>query len=124
MVQDICLFIAGTFAPGVDGKTGRYSVLGSLPAVPSFQLHPGSSTGPVVASLHAVMHDYHTHSEVSLVFLLSAFMLSGISLPQTAPPCHPTPPLRTLSACWLCRQVMRSHKWTCANNQSHAMMLD
>ena len=40
---------AGKFAPGVDLDTGRYSVLGSLPQVPS---------------IHSAMHDYHTQSQV------------------------------------------------------------
>ena len=41
---------AGDFAAGVDGKTGRYSVLGSFPAVDS---------------VHQAMHDYHSESEVT-----------------------------------------------------------
>lgn len=40
----------GEFAPGADAESGRYSALGSLPAVPS---------------LHAAMHWYHTQSEGS-----------------------------------------------------------
>lgn len=40
---------AGDFTAGVDGKTGRYSVLGSFPAV---------------ESIHQAMHDYHSESEV------------------------------------------------------------
>lgn len=40
---------AEDFAPGVDSQTGRYSVLGSFPAIPS---------------IHQAMHDYHSQSEV------------------------------------------------------------
>ena len=49
-LADICLLCStGEFAPGADAESGRYSALGSLPAVPS---------------LHAAMHQYHTQSEV------------------------------------------------------------
>ena len=41
--------VAGRFAPGVDPVTGRYSVLGTFPAVDS---------------LHKAMHEYHSRSEV------------------------------------------------------------